>query len=60
MKMRFALLLATAAAFPAAAADVTVFGSAKVKPTYYGNFDFDASLNDAATLNEAGGKSMGG
>lgn len=56
MKMRLAKLLVAAAAAvsSASAADVTVFGTAKVKPTYYGNFDFDSSLNDAATLNEAG------
>jgi hypothetical protein len=56
MTMRLALFVAftMAAASPAAAADVTVFGTAKVKPTYYGNFDFDSSRNDAAALNEAG------
>lgn len=56
MTARFALSLALTAALTsaAAAADVTVFGTAKVKPTYYGNFDFDSSQNDAAALNEAG------
>lgn len=55
MKVRFALLLASAmAAFPAFGADVQFFGTAKVKPTYYGNFDFDSSRNDAAALNEGG------
>jgi hypothetical protein len=54
--MRFAVVLALTLGTisTAAAADVTVFGSAKVKPTYYGNFDFDSSQNDAAALNEAG------
>ncbi len=56
MMKRFALLLAVtmAAAAPAAAADMTLSGTAKIKPTYYGNFDFDSSLNDATALNEAG------
>lgn len=56
MTARLALSLALTAALTsaAAAADVTVFGTAKVKPTYYGNFDFDSSQNDAAALNEAG------
>lgn len=41
-------------AIPAAAADISFFGTAKVKPTYYDNFDFDDSTNDAPIINEAG------
>jgi hypothetical protein len=47
-------LLALAVASPAGAADIQFFGTAKVKPTLYSNFDFDSSLNDAAALNEGG------
>jgi len=56
MKMRLGFLLASALAMavPAHAADVQFFGTAKVKPTYYGNFDFNSSANDAPTLNEGG------
>lgn len=56
MKMRLGFFLASAlaVALPAHAADVQFFGTAKIKPTYYGNFDFDSSANDAAALNEGG------
>ncbi|GAB6061939.1 porin [Deferrisoma palaeochoriense] len=42
-----------AAALPAQAA-IDFFGTAKVKPTFYSNFDFDDSKPDAPTLNEGG------
>lgn len=56
MKTRLGVLLvfAVAMAFPARAAEVQFFGTAKVKPTLYQNFDFNSSANDAATLNEGG------
>ena len=44
---------AALAAAPAGAA-VQFFGTAKIKPTFYSNFDFDSSKGDVATLNEAG------
>lgn len=37
-----------------ALAEIEFFGTAKVKPTYYSNLDFDDSKSDVATLNEAG------
>ena len=37
-----------------AMADVSFFGSARVTPTYYNNFDFDKNKADASTLNEGG------
>lgn len=56
LKPRAAVAMAVALALTpsARAADVKVFGTAKVKPTYYGNFDFDSNRQDSATLNEAG------
>jgi len=33
---------------------VEFFGTAKVKPTYYSNFDFDDDKSDAPIINEAG------
>ena len=35
-------------------AAVEFFGTAKVKPTFYSNFDFDDSKGDAPALNEGG------
>jgi len=35
-------------------ADVSFFGSARVVPTYYNNFDFDDNKADVSTLNEGG------
>jgi len=35
-------------------AAVEFFGTAKVKPTFYSNFDFDRSVQDRPTLNEGG------
>ncbi|HKI52333.1 MAG TPA: hypothetical protein VJ995_09700 [Geothermobacteraceae bacterium] len=37
-----------------ALADIEFFGTAKVKPTLYSNFDFDDSKPDAPVLNEGG------
>lgn len=54
MKRLAAFLIAAAMSSTVYAAEVTIFGGAKVKPTYYGNLDFDASLLDAPTLNEGG------
>ena len=36
------------------AAEIEFFGTAKVKPTYYSNFDFDNQKEDGITLNEGG------
>ena len=36
------------------AAEIELFGTAKVKPTYYTNFDFDNNKDDGVTLNEGG------
>ncbi len=36
------------------AAEIEFFGTAKVKPTYYSNFDFDDQKDDGTTLNEGG------
>jgi len=52
-----ALILVGAFALPAMA-DVSFFGTARVLPTYYSNFDFNDNLPDAPTLNE-GGFTMG-
>src|SRR3990170_2431598 len=52
-----ALILVGAFALPAMA-DVSFFGTARVLPTYYSNFDFDDNTRDAPTLNE-GGLTMG-
>jgi hypothetical protein len=35
-------------------AEVSFFGTARVLPTYYSNFDFNDNLPDAQTSNEAG------
>lgn len=55
--MRKALVLSivglTLSQLPANA-EMEFFGTAKVKPTYYSNFDFDDSKGDAPALNEAG------
>lgn len=48
-----AAVLVTAFALPAMA-DVSFFGSGRVVPTYYKDFDFDSNAADAATLNEGG------
>jgi hypothetical protein len=48
-----ALILVGAFSLPAMA-DISFFGTAKVKPTYYSNFDFDDNSSDAPALNEAG------
>jgi len=37
-----------------ALAEIKFFGTAKIKPTYYSNFDFDDSKPDAPALNEGG------
>jgi hypothetical protein len=48
-----AAVLVTAFALPAMA-DVSFFGSGRIVPTYYKDFDFDSSAADAAILNEGG------
>jgi hypothetical protein len=48
-----AAVLVAAFALPAMA-DVKFFGTARVMPTYYSNFDFDDEHADVATLNEGG------
>jgi len=57
MRKGFVVLLAAvlvaAFALPAMA-DVSFFGTARVIPTYYSNFDFDKNHADAPTLNEGG------
>ncbi len=37
-----------------AAAGIDFFGTAKIKPTFYNNFDFQSSKNDAFIINEGG------
>jgi hypothetical protein len=61
MRKGFVVLLAAlvVAMFAAPAmAEISFFGTARVLPTYYKNFDFDDNTPDAATLNE-GGYTMG-
>src|SRR3990172_216964 len=53
----FAVVLVGAFAVPAMA-EISFFGTARVLPTFYSNFDFDDNIPDAATLNE-GGYTMG-
>ncbi len=48
-----AAVLVAAFALPATA-DISFFGTAKVKPTYYSNFDFDDNNPDPPVLNEGG------
>ncbi len=48
-----AAILVGAVALPASA-DISFFGTAKVKPTYYSNFDFDDNNPDAPVVNEGG------
>jgi hypothetical protein len=50
---RLAALAVALFALPAYG-QVTVFGSAKVKPTYYGNMDNDTKREDTPQLNEGG------
>ena len=52
-----AAVLVAAFALPAMA-DVSFFGSARVVPTYYKDFDFNKNAADLPTLNE-GGITMG-
>jgi hypothetical protein len=57
MRKGFVVLLAAlvVAMFAAPAmAEISFFGSARVLPTYYSNFDFDDNKPDAGTLNEGG------
>jgi hypothetical protein len=49
----FAAVLVAAFAAPAMA-EISFFGTARVLPTYYSNFDFNDNLPDAPTLNEGG------
>ena len=51
--MLVTVLVAVALAAPSWAA-IEFFGTAKVKPTYYSNFDFDDSEDDKFIANEAG------
>ncbi|HSG28715.1 MAG TPA: hypothetical protein VLA34_09560, partial [Candidatus Krumholzibacterium sp.] len=53
MVLLIAAVLVAAFALPAMA-DISFFGTARVIPTYYSNFDFDDNKPDAPTLNEAG------
>ncbi|GAB4365037.1 MAG: hypothetical protein Kow00128_07260 [Deltaproteobacteria bacterium] len=57
--MRKSLVVLLAAALVAAyampaMADISFFGTARVIPTYYSNFDFDDNKPDGAALNEGG------
>lgn len=49
----FAAILVAAFALPAMA-DISFFGTARVMPTYYSNFDFDDNTPDAPVVNEGG------
>ncbi|MBW2187790.1 MAG: hypothetical protein JRG71_15845, partial [Deltaproteobacteria bacterium] len=51
--MLIAVLVAVSLAAPSWAA-IEFFGTAKVKPTYYSNFDFDDSKDDLFVVNEGG------
>ncbi len=51
--MLVAVLVAVSLAAPTWAA-IEFFGTAKVKPTYYKNFDFDDDASDMFMINEAG------
>jgi hypothetical protein len=51
--MLVAVLVAVSLAAPSWAA-IDFFGTAKVKPTYYKNFDFDDDENDKHVVNEGG------
>ncbi len=48
-----ALITCVLCATPALA-EISFFGTAKVKPTYYSNFDFNDGANDSAIVNEGG------
>ena len=54
--LRGAVALLAIASFstPTFAADINFFGTAKIKPTWYSNFDFDSNKSDAPALNEGG------
>jgi hypothetical protein len=61
MRKGFVVLLAVIAVAMLAApamAEISFFGTARVLPTYYSNFDFNDNLPDAPILNE-GGLTMG-
>ncbi|MBN2645599.1 MAG: hypothetical protein JXR59_09030 [Desulfuromonadaceae bacterium] len=49
-----AVMVLTLALTAPAYAVIDFFGTAKVKPTYYKNFDFDDSASDMFMINEAG------
>lgn len=51
---RLAAVAAAALVALPAFAETTIFGSARVKPTYYGNTDNDSDREDAPLLNEGG------
>src|SRR3990170_2109165 len=53
MVVLFAAVLVAAFALPAAA-DISFFGTARVLPTFYSNFDFNDNLPDGPVLNEGG------
>lgn len=50
------LILATLSTLTgnAYAEEMSFFGTAKIKPTYYSNFDFDDQKEDGVTINEGG------
>jgi hypothetical protein len=57
MRKGFVVLLAVLAVAMLAApatAEISFFGTARVLPTFYSNFDFDDNKPDAGTLNEGG------
>jgi hypothetical protein len=55
MKTRFFLAVALATLLvPAARAETQFFGTAKIKPSFFSNFDFNGDLDDAAALTEGG------
>jgi predicted porin len=57
--MMFAAVVAAVLLAAPSWSAIEFFGTAKVKPTYYSNFDFDDSTNDTPIINE-GGLAKGG
>lgn len=54
MKLLGLTMLMGVLAVSPALAGIEFFGTAKVKPTFYSNLDFDDDVKDSATLNEGG------
>jgi hypothetical protein len=54
--IRYLLAVLALTLLPAgpAAAGIDFFGTAKIKPTFYSNFDFQSAKNDAFIINEGG------